>query len=65
MIGNYVKSREPMHPGDPVVLVDGPYQGTPGVLLHFKSDPRWAEIKEWNDRVRSHPVIWLRRKGVA
>ena len=56
-------SGEPVQPGDQVILVTGPYEGTPGVLLDFKRDPRWAEIREWNDRVRSHPVIWLRRNA--
>ena len=65
MIANLARNHDPVKPGDPVILVDGPYEGTPGVLLDFKPDPHWAEIREWNDRVRSHPVTWLRRKGKA
>ena len=45
--------------GDNVVLAEGPYQGTPGVFLHLTKDVNWAEIEEPN-RVRLHPVIWLK-----
>lgn len=50
----------PIQPGDRVILVEGPYQGTPGVLLKLKEDANWAEVREWDNRVRCHPVIWLR-----
>jgi hypothetical protein len=46
--------------GDEVLLADGPYQGTPGVFLNrMPADANWAEIKERNDVVRDHPVVWL------
>lgn len=61
MIASPCFTGEPVRPGDRVILIDGPYEGTPGVLLRFNTDPHWAEIREWNDRVRSHPVTWLRK----
>jgi hypothetical protein len=51
-----------VRPGDKVVLAEGPYQGTPGVLLRLKEDANWAEIREWDNKVRSHPVVWLRQR---
>lgn len=45
--------------GDEVVLVDGSYTGTPGVFLHLREDPKWADIAERNGSVRCHPVQWL------
>ena len=44
--------------GDDVVLTKGPHEGTPGVFLRYRSDPNWADIREWNV-VRQHPVVWL------
>jgi hypothetical protein len=45
--------------GDEVVLAKGSYQGTLGIFLHLKEDTNWAEIRERNGAIRSHPVIWL------
>jgi hypothetical protein len=45
--------------GDHVVLAEGPYEGTPGVFVTLREDINWADIKERNDTVRSHPVTWL------
>ena len=45
--------------GDEVVLAKGSYQGTLGVFLHLKMDCNWADIRERNGAIRSHPVIWL------
>jgi hypothetical protein len=45
--------------GDKVVLTKGSYEGTPGVFLRFREDPNWADIREWNGRIREHPVVWL------
>ena len=45
--------------GENVFLAEGPYQGTPGVFVAFREDANWADIKERNDVVRGHPVIWL------
>ena len=45
--------------GDEVVLAQGSYQGTLGVFLRLKEDVNWADIREFNGDVRSHPVIWL------
>jgi len=47
------------HAGDEVVLAEGSYQGTPGVFLRLREDPKWADITERNGRVRSHPLEWL------
>ena len=44
---------------DPVVLAEGPYQGSPGLFLRLTEDVNWAEITEHNGAVRSHPVMWL------
>ena len=47
------------HEGDEVVLATGSYQGTPGVFLRLREDPKWADISERDGSVRSHPVEWL------
>ena len=47
------------HEGDEVVLAEGTYQGTQGVFVRLKEDPKWADIAERNGSVRSHPVAWL------
>ena len=47
--------------GDNVILTGGPSQGTPGVFVRLmEGDAQWAEIKEQNDAVRNHPLVWLR-----
>ena len=45
--------------GDAVILVSGTYQGTRGVFLHLRADPKWADIEESSGRIRSHPLAWL------
>ena len=45
--------------GDEVFLARGSYQGTPGVFLNLKADPKWADILERNAKIRLHPVEWL------
>ncbi len=45
--------------GDEVVLASGTYPGTAGVFLRLKKDVNWADIRERNGEIRSHPVIWL------
>jgi hypothetical protein len=56
-------SAQPVGPtfreGDEVVLAKGSYQVTLGVFLHLKEDTNWADIRERNGAIRSHPVIWL------
>jgi hypothetical protein len=55
-----VESNAAFRAGDQVVLVEGTYQGTPGVFVRLaESDPKWAEITERNGKVRSHPVVWM------
>lgn len=47
------------HEGDEVVLVEGSYQGTLGVFIGLKDDAKWADIRERDGSIRSHPVEWL------
>ncbi len=47
------------HEGDMVVLARGTYQGTPGVFVHLQDDVNWAEIRESDGSLWSHPVVWL------
>jgi len=47
------------HEGDEVVLANGTYQGAIGVFLRLREDVKWADIKERNGLIRSHPVAWL------
>jgi hypothetical protein len=51
--------------GEEVVLALGSHQGTLGVFLRLREDPNWADIRERNGDVRSHPVIWLARSNSA
>ena len=65
---NFVQPLQPADPrdfrnGDKVVLAKGSYQGTLGTFLNFKDDdPHWADIREENLDVRSHPVEWLQHQ---
>ena len=47
------------HEGDQVTLAKGTYQCTLGVFLRLKDDTNWADIRERDGRVRSHPTAWL------
>jgi len=47
------------HNGDQVYLAKGSYQGTLGTFLNLRTDPKWADIRESAESVRSHPVEWL------
>ena len=51
------------HPGDHVVLAEGPHKYTRGTFLSLKEDVEWAAIRESNGAVNSHPVEWLRSDG--
>jgi hypothetical protein len=51
--------------GDAVVLAEGTYQGTPGIFLRLRQDPKWADITERDGSVRSHPVEWLAHSARA
>ena len=51
----------PFQSGDPVYMVKGSYEGTPGIFLNLRSDPKWADIREADDSVRAHPVEWMAR----
>jgi hypothetical protein len=50
-------------PGDPIVLTLGTYQGTPGVFVCLRQDTKWADVRESDGAVRSHPVAWLGAAG--
>lgn len=49
----------PFAAGDEVVLASGSYTGTQGVFLKLRDDPNWADIREPNGGIRSHPLAWL------
>ena len=51
--------------GDEVVLAKGSYQGTLGIFLRLKEDTRWADIRERNGAIRSHPVMWLAHSAIT
>ena len=51
--------------GDEVVLAQGTYQGTPGIFLGLRGDVKWADIRERNGSIRSHPVTWLAHSAGA
>lgn len=51
--------------GENVVLTRGTYQGTPGVFLRLRADPRWADVTEGDGIVRSHPLEWLAHSSLA
>jgi hypothetical protein len=51
--------------GDEVVLVEGSYQGTPGVFLRLREDVNWADITEHDGKIRSHPLAWLAHSASA
>ena len=50
---------DPFKEGEDVILVEGTYPGTRGTFLNVRHDPNWADIRELNGLVRSHPVAWL------
>ena len=54
-----LKARTGFRAGDEVVLAFGTYQGSGGVFLGFTEDANWANIRERDGSVRSHPVAWL------
>ncbi len=56
---NFISTLSAFHEGDQVVLARGSHQGSLGVFLRLREDPRWADITERNGSVRSHPVEWL------
>lgn len=50
--------------GDSVFLAKGPCEGTIGTFLNFRDDdPKWADIREQNSQVRSHPVEWVQHSA--
>ena len=48
-------------PNEKLYLARGPYQGTVGTFVRERSDVKWADIRELNGIVRSHPSEWLQR----
>ena len=53
------------HEGEEVVLVEGTYQGTRGVFMHLEPDTKWADIKEPDGTIRSHPMALLAHSAAA
>ena len=51
------------HSGDRIYLAKGSYEGTTGIFLQLKADPKWADIREPNDSIRAHPVEWMALSG--
>ena len=51
--------------GDEVVLAKGSYEGTLGIFLRLKEDTNWADIRERNGAIRSHPVMWLAHSAIT
>ena len=47
------------HPGDEVVLAKGPQKYVHGIFLQLKEDVEWADIKQANGAISSHPVEWM------
>ena len=45
--------------GDQIVLDQGTYQGTLGVFVRLRDDVKWADIRERDGSLWSHPVAWL------
>ena len=45
--------------GDELELVAGSYQGTLGVFVGLRADPKWADITERDGAIRPHPIAWL------
>lgn len=52
-------------PGESVVLANGTYQGTPGTFVALRNDENWADIRECNGHVRSHPIAWIKRGAIS
>ena len=48
------------HPGEAVVLVEGPQKYVHGIFLGLQEDVEWGAIQESNGAVNSHPVEWMR-----
>jgi hypothetical protein len=59
------KPKTSFRAGDKVILALGTYQGTDGVFLGFREDANWANIRERDGSVRSHPVAWLAEAAAA
>jgi hypothetical protein len=45
--------------GDEVFLARGSYEGTLGVFLNLRGEPKWADILERNSPVICNSVEWL------
>jgi hypothetical protein len=58
-VGSIALARPAFLEGHEVVLIKGPYVGTPGDFLRVKEDASWVDITERNGAVRSHPRAWL------
>lgn len=59
----HLKSTIVFKEGDEVVLARGSNQGTPGIFLRVRTDPKWADIMHDSGVVKMHPVEWLDHKN--
>jgi hypothetical protein len=48
------------HPGDRVILAEGPHKHTHGTFLSLRDDVEWASIRESSGGLSIHPVEWMR-----
>jgi hypothetical protein len=48
------------HPGEAVVLAEGPHKYVHGIFLGLQEDVEWGAVQESNGAVNSHPVEWMR-----
>jgi hypothetical protein len=48
------------HPGDHVILAEGPHKYTRGTFLNLRDDVEWANIRESSGAQSMHPVEWMR-----
>jgi hypothetical protein len=48
------------HPGEAVILAEGPHKYVHGIFLGLQEDVEWGAIQESNGAVNSHPVEWMR-----
>jgi hypothetical protein len=48
------------HPGDRVILAEGPHKYTSGTFLSLRDDVEWANVRESDGTLSMHPVEWMR-----
>lgn len=53
------------HPGEQVILAEGPHKYTCGTFLGLRDDVEWATIRESDGALSTHPVEWMRSDADA